>query len=102
MFGTIAHGKVQPGKDAEFVAIGTKWTRERGESTGVVASYLFKLEEAPGSYCIVGIFRDRERYRANAADPETDRWYRKMRETLTADPEWHDGEVADSALLAGI
>ena len=36
---------------------------------------------------------DRDAYRANASDPEQDRWYRRMREHLDADPEWTDGEL---------
>jgi quinol monooxygenase YgiN len=102
MYGTVAYVKVQPGKEEEFVATGTAWSRERGEQTGQVAEYLFKLDEGSGAYCLVGIFRDRETYRANAADPDTDRWYQKLRATLAADPEWHDGEVVQSAMLSGI
>lgn len=102
MFGTVAHVTVQPGKEEEFISIGAQWTKERGEVTGQVAEYLFRLEGRPGEYYIVGIFRDRARYYANAQDPETDRWYRRMRETLTADPEWHDGEVVQSEVLSGI
>ncbi len=102
MFGTVARVTVQSGKEEEFIAIGEQWTKERGEATGQVAEYLFKLEGRPGDYYVIGIFRDRESYRANAQDPETDRWYRRMRATLAADPEWHDGEVIRSAILGGI
>jgi quinol monooxygenase YgiN len=102
MFGTVARVTVRPGKDEEFIAIGDAWRNERGEATGEVASYLFKLEERPGDYILIGIFPDRARYYANARDPETDRWYRRMRATLAADPEWHDGDVIQSAILSGI
>jgi len=102
MFGTVARVAVQPGREEEFTAIGGQWTKERGQATGQVAEYLFKLEGRPGEYLIIGIFRDRERYYANAQDPETDRWYRRMRATLAADPEWQDGEVVRSEILSGI
>jgi quinol monooxygenase YgiN len=102
MFGTVARVTVQPGKEDEFVAITQEWTRARAEATGQIAEYLFKLEGQPGAFFAIGIFRDRETYRANAADSETDRWYRKMRSTLAADPEWHDGEIVTAAQLAGI
>ena len=102
MFGTVARVVVQPGKEVEFVAIGEQWSNERGEATGQVAGYLFKLEGRIGEYYLVGIFRDRSSYDANARDPETDRWYRRMRATLAADPEWHDGEVVQSAMFSGI
>jgi quinol monooxygenase YgiN len=93
---------VQPGKEDEFRAIGEQWTKERGAATGQVAEYVFRMEGQPGEYYVIGIFRDRESYQANAGDPETDRWYRRMRATLAADPEWHDGEVVESEILSGI
>jgi quinol monooxygenase YgiN len=102
MFGTVAHVTVQPGKEAEFLAIGTQWTQARGEETGQVAEYVFQAEDRQREYFIVGIFRDRATYRANAADPETDRWYRRLRATLADDPEWHDGEVVQATSLSGI
>ena len=102
MFGTIARVTVQPGKEQDFLAIGEQWTRERGELTGQVAEYVFKAEGRPGEYLLVGIFRDRDTYVANGKDPETDRWYRRMRAVLEADPEWNDGEVIRSMILGGI
>jgi quinol monooxygenase YgiN len=102
MFGTIARVTVQPGKEQEFLAIGEQWTRERGELTGQVADYVFKAEARPREYFLVAIFRDRDAYFANARDPETDRWYRRLRATIEADPEWNDGDVVQSALLRGI
>ena len=102
MFGTVARVTVRPGKEEEFIAIGERWAEARGETTGQVAGYLVKLEERPGAYFLIGIFHDRERYYANARDPETDGWYRRMRATLAADPEWHDGEVVQAAFLTGI
>jgi quinol monooxygenase YgiN len=102
MFGTVARMTVLPDKEAEFLAIGGEWTRVRGESTGQVAEYVFRAAGREHEYLIVGIFRDQETYRRNAADPETDRWYRRLRATLAADPEWNDGEVVQSMLLGGI
>lgn len=102
MFGTVARVTVQPGKESEFLAIGEQWARERGASTGETASYVFKLEERAREYFIIGVFTDREAYYANANDPETDRWYRRMRATLEADPEWNDGEVTQTLALNGI
>ena len=102
MFGTIARVTVQSGKEQEFLAIGEQWTRERGKSTGQVAAYAFKVEGKQHEYLLVGIFRGRDTYVANAEDPETDRWYRRMRAVLEADPEWNDGEVVQSMILGGI
>jgi quinol monooxygenase YgiN len=102
MFGTIARVTVQEGKEAEFLTITEQWTRERGEATGQVAEYVFKAEGRPREYFLAGIFSDRARYVTNAQDPETDRWYRRMRAVLAADPAWNDGEVVYSLVLSGI
>jgi quinol monooxygenase YgiN len=102
MFGTVARMTVRPGKESEFLAIGEQWTRERGEGTGQVAEYVFRVEGHEREFLVVGIFRDQEAYRRNANDPETDRWYRRMRATLAIDPEWIDGEIVQSMLLSGI
>jgi quinol monooxygenase YgiN len=102
MFGTIARMVVQPGMEREFLAIGEQWTRERGASTGLVAEYVFQMEGRPRECFMVAIFADRETYNMNAKDPETDRWYQRMRATLEADPEWNDGEIIQSQLLGGI
>jgi hypothetical protein len=44
----------------------------------------------------VAIFKDKAAYTANAGDPEQDRWYRRVRELLVADPEWQDGEYIEA------
>jgi quinol monooxygenase YgiN len=102
MFGTIARVTVQPGKEDEFLAIGEGWTQDRAASSGQVASHVFKAEGRPREYLFVAIFSDRDAYAANARNPETDRWYRRMRAVLEADPEWNDGEVVQSFALGGI
>jgi quinol monooxygenase YgiN len=102
VFGTIAHCKVKPGQDAAFMQVGQDWTRERGSATGQVAEYVFKLKDRPLEYMLVGIFTDEQAYYANAADPETNRWYQKLRATLADDPQWYDGELIRQAVLAGI
>jgi quinol monooxygenase YgiN len=102
MFGTVARVTVQPGKEQEFLAIGEQWARERGPSSGETASYAIKLEGRAREYFIVGVFTDRAAYYANANDPETDRWYRQLRATLEADPEWNDGEFVQAFTFDGI
>jgi heme-degrading monooxygenase HmoA len=60
---------------------------------GYVNTYVLRPDERPDELILVAVFRDRESYRANADDPEQDKWYRQLREHLQADPEWTDGEV---------
>ena len=47
---------------------------------------------APGS-CACGGEDIRSGDFANAADPEQNTWYRRMREQLEEDPWWEDGEI---------
>jgi quinol monooxygenase YgiN len=101
MYGTIARVTVQQGKEEEFLTIIERWARERGEATGQVSEQVFKADARPREYLVVGIFADRDTYVTNARDPETDRWYRRMRAVLEADPEWNDGEVVQSFAFGG-
>jgi hypothetical protein len=41
-----------------------------------------------------GVFEDERLYRANSADPEQAKVYETFRALLEADPEWHDGAIA--------
>ena len=52
-----------------------------------MASYVLRPDHRPDELILLAVFRDRESYRANASDPEQDRWCRQMREHLEADPE---------------
>jgi quinol monooxygenase YgiN len=86
--------RVKPGQEKALKDEFDRWNRERGPKVkGAVASYVLSPEKRPGELLIVAIFQDRATYAANAQDPEQDRWYRRMREMLTADPEWTDGEI---------
>lgn len=96
MFGTIARVRVQPGRDEELREVCDAWATSMDISVGHVAEYLFKLENSPDEYMMIGIFTDRDAYFRNASEPETNRWYGKMRELLVADPEWNDGEVVQA------
>lgn len=97
MYGTVAHLKVKPGQEAELLALQQEWERERKPKVkGAIGEYMYKLDDRPNEYILVVLFRDRESYFANAQDPEQDRWYRRFREVLEADPVWQDGEVVYS------
>lgn len=92
MYGTIFRIQPKPGKEQEVVQIMEEWNREhRPKIRGPVAGCLFKLDN--GGMMGVAVFDSKENYVANAENPEQDRWYRRFRELLEADPTWHDGEV---------
>ena len=66
--------------------------KPRPKVKGPVASYVLKSEAKVGEYIMVAVFQDKKTYRANADDPEQDRWFRRVRELLQADPVWEDGD----------
>lgn len=99
MYGTVARMKVIAGHEDEVRRVSDEWANARGSSHGEVAEYLYKLDNSPNEYILVAVFTDRDSYVRNAGDPETDRWYRKLREHLEADPEWNDGEIIQSRVL---
>jgi quinol monooxygenase YgiN len=98
MYGTIFRMKVKRGQEQKVADLLNEWNRERKPKVkGVVAAYMMKPDKKAGELIGVAVFRDRAAYMANANDPDQDRWYRRMRELLTADPEWEDGEYLASA-----
>jgi quinol monooxygenase YgiN len=103
MYGTVARMRVMPGHEEQLKNMSEEFERTRGPRVpGFVATYLFKTDRDPQEHVLVAVFRDRDSYHANAADPEQDRWYRRWREHMEADPEWTDGEVVfASASMTG-
>ena len=102
MYGTIARVHVKPNHEQQLQAMNDEWAQGRGRQVdGFVASYVLRPDDQPDELLLVAIFRDRDSYRANASDPEQDRWYRQMREHLQADPEWTDGELVYASTGGG-
>lgn len=99
MYGTIFRMKVKPGQEQKVIELVDQWYRERRPHVkGAIADFLLKPDRKKGEMVGVAVFQDRETYRANANDPEQDKWYRRLRECLQADPEWEDGEYVAGGL----
>lgn len=96
MYGTVARLKIKSGHEQSLIDLSNAWTDARGMASGQIAEYVYNLDCASNIYLLVVVFADRDAYVRNAADPETDRWYREMREHLGDDPEWNDGEIIQS------
>ena len=88
MFGTVYKMRTKPGKKAD--ALKTMMSEDR-KIAGAAAFYVF--DTGPDELHGVAVFDDEKTYRANANDPEQDKWYRQLRELLVAEPEWHDGTI---------
>jgi quinol monooxygenase YgiN len=97
MYGTIARLRVKEGKLEDAREVMLRWDRERRPKVpGFVAGHTLQLDGDPRAVILVAVFDSKESYRANAEDPEQDRWYRQLRELLDADPVWQDGQVIAS------
>ena len=91
MYGTVARLRVKPGMEDKFSAFGQEVNTN--QPPGYVSSYVYRMDADPSEYYVVVVFESKEAYHANATSPEQDVQYRKMRELLAADPEWHDGTI---------
>lgn len=92
MYGTIARFQFKPEAEADLVRHG----REEGPRIpGMVFEHFYRT--GPGEAYIVVGFESKEAYDANAASPEQHARYLEYRALLTAEPEWHDGEIIFSS-----
>ena len=91
MYGTIAKVNVIPEKVEELETL----AKQLDLAPGQIARYVFRMDADPHELYLVGIFESRETYRANAASPEQHQRFLELRALLSADPEWHDGEIID-------
>jgi heme-degrading monooxygenase HmoA len=91
MYGTVARLRTKSGAQAEIAALAREM---RGvEIPGLVADYLYRLDNAENEYYMAVVFETKAAYMANANSPEQDARYQRLRALLVADPEWHDGEI---------
>jgi len=91
MYGTIARFQAKPGMEAQFQALEQEYNA--AQVPGFVASYIYQMDANRNEYYLVAVFESQAAYQENASSPEQDARYRKLRELLLADPEWHDGEI---------
>ncbi len=94
MFGTIAHMHPKSGHEAEVRALADDWNeRMRPLVPGHVLSLSGRAKDRPGDIVLVALMQDEPTYRALAAMPEQDAWFRRMAEHLDREPEWEDVEM---------
>lgn len=98
MYGTVARVRVKPGQEKALLALMDEWWRARRPKVkGAITGYLYKLDKNPNEMIMAVVFQDKKTYHDNANDPEQDKWYRRFRELLQADPIWEDGEIVSVA-----
>jgi quinol monooxygenase YgiN len=95
MYGTVATFRVQPGKAEELQKIAAE---DAEGIAGLVFEYTYQTDDDPNVLMIVVGFESKDAYWANAKSPEQNARYERFRALLTADPEWHDGEIVSSTI----
>ena len=88
-FGSIFKMRPRAGKNQALVGL-FKAGRRPADMKRFGTAHVFDCgDEVWG----VAVFKSEKAYRDNANDPGQDKEYRRMREALESDPEWHDGNV---------
>lgn len=90
MYGTIARMKIKPGA---LPALKQMSERVRGNVKGYIGSCIYQMDKDSNEVYLVVMFNSKQEYFANADSPEQNAEYEKMVKYLSAEPEWHDGEV---------
>ena len=94
MFGTVALMRPKAGQEETVVRMLDRWWQERRPNVqGAIASTIHRNDSNPQELIMSVVFDSEENYRANASDPEQDRWFQELRALLDADPRWMDGDV---------
>lgn len=91
MYGTLARLQLKPGAEANLKAEMDKYPGLK--IPGFVSTLVYRMDGNPNEWYLAVAFKDKQSYRVNADDPKQDERYQRMRALLTADPEWHDGEI---------
>lgn len=97
MYGTVGRFRIKDGQAGEVFKLMKEWDAADPKPKGFMANYAYQLENNPNEMVIAVVFEDKTSYFANADDPETDKWYQKVRALLESDPEWMDGEILTSS-----
>ena len=91
MYGTVARMKLKPGAASQMQAHMKEY--ESLNIHGLVGTYVFQMDSDQDEIYMVAAFESKAAYEANANDPAQHGRFTKMMELLTAEPEWHDGEI---------
>jgi len=95
VYGTIARMKAKPGSEARLREMMAEF--EKVKVPGARGTIVYRSDRDPNEFFLAVVFDSKETYRANAASPDQNERYRGYRDLLTADPEWHDGEIVYSS-----
>ncbi len=91
MYGTVARWRVKDGKEQELEQLMSEVMRDR--PTGSRALWVYRADTDPREYWVASSWDSKDAYTSNANTPQQDARFRRLRELMESDPEWHDGEI---------
>lgn len=91
MYGTVARLHLKDGQQGAFEDQLKGF--EKRQAPGFVRVLLYRMDADPNELLMTVAFTDKAAYVANAGSPEQAASYEALRATLSADPEWNDGEI---------
>jgi quinol monooxygenase YgiN len=90
MYGSVSRWRVKDGRQAELEQLLNEMPEPPPGSRGVL---VYRSDADPQEYWVAGSWDSKDAYTTNSSRPETDASFRRLRELLESDPEWHDGEI---------
>lgn len=91
MYGTVVRWVVKEGKEQELEQLAEELMRAR--PAGGRSVFVYRADANPREYWVASCWDSKEAYTSNSSTPEQDTRFRRLRELMDADPEWHDGEI---------
>jgi hypothetical protein len=96
VYGTIARWRLKAGvTDEQLNGVLDIMRNDRPASS--VAVIVYRSATDPREIWVAGAFESREAYVANAATPEQNARFARIRALIDGEPEWHDGDVLYAA-----
>ena len=89
-YGTVGRVKVKPENRDKLAQ--TLSGQNNAGIDGFQGAWLMFPENREGEAVLVAIFENKEKYWANANDPEQDKRYQEFSQYFDSEPEWSDGE----------
>ena len=91
MYGSVARWRVKEGSEREFEQLVAEVTAEI--PAGSRGMFLYRADADPREYWVASSWESKDAYTSNSGTPEQNERFRRLRELMDSDPEWHDGEI---------
>jgi quinol monooxygenase YgiN len=91
MYGSISRWRAKAGQQEALEQLIAEIMAELPQGSRGIWVYRSDLD--PQEYWVAGNWDSKDAYTANSNAPVQDARYRRLRDLMEQDPEWHDGEI---------